>query len=135
MFDSDEQFGKSPHTDPRLGVEFLEEVVMAWNPFRAAFDSVKRRQMRKELLQLMKDRCKRKGDAIQFEDLDMANPADERAAIIAVLLEEVVKRDPSFSLVMFKGGPALVKTSDVDALDPVLQMQNSDFIIKTKDMK
>ena len=108
---------------------------MAWNPFRAAFDSVKRRQMRKELLQLMKERCKRKGDAIQFEDLDMANPADERAAIIAVLLEEIVKRDPTFSLVMFKGGPSLVKTSDVDSLDPFLREHNKDFIVGSKDMK
>jgi hypothetical protein len=108
---------------------------MAWNPFRVAFDSMKRRQMRKELLLLMKERCKRKGDAIQFEDIDMNNPADERAAIIAVLLEEIVKRDPSFSLVLYKGGPALVKTSDVEALDPFLREQNRDFIVGADSMK
>ena len=106
-----------------------------WNPFRRSSDTTKRDQLRKEVMQLINARCTAKGSSCQFEDLKIDDPTDERAGIIAVLLEEIVKADPTLALFMWPGGPAIVRVKDYNDLSEDMQAANQGFFITADKVK
>jgi len=103
-----------------------------WNPFRRSSDTSKRDQLRREIMEKINTRCLNKGDAVQFEDLKMDDPEDERAGTLAVVMEEIVRADPTLGIFMWPGGPAIVRTSDYTALSSDMQTANQSFFITAK---
>ncbi len=93
------------------------------------FDQAEVKDTAANILQLMKLRCKNKGDALHFENIDINDPEDNKSAIIAFILSEIVKSDKRFSLVIWPTGPALVKTSDVDAINAADRQLDDQWII------
>jgi hypothetical protein len=93
------------------------------------FDQAEVKDTATNILQLMKLRCKNKGDALHFENIDINDPEDNKSAIIAFILSEIVKSDKRFSIVIWPTGPALVKTSDVDAISAEDRQLDDQWII------
>ena len=81
----------------------------------SGIDMSKVEEMKKEILQLMKHRCKNNGDAIHFENVNIYNPEDNEGAIIGYAISEIVKADKRFAIVMWPTGPSLVKQADVES--------------------
>lgn len=96
-----------------------------------ALDPVKRASLRGELLQLMRLRLRKPGDSFQFEGLDL-QADDPKSLALRLVIEDIIRDYRGVSLVQWPGGPAIVRTADVDALAGWLREINegTDFIIR-----
>ena len=100
----------------------------------SGIDMSKVEEMKKEILQLMKHRCKNNGDAIHFENVNINDVNDNEGAIIAYALSEIVKADRRFAIVMWPTGPSLVKQADVDSINSEDRKLDDRYIITNADI-
>ncbi len=87
---------------------------MSWNPIRKIHDSLHRKKIKSELLAIM-DRTKKAGEGFSIENDD---------GTLTPVIEEILRERPEFSLTVWLSGPAIVRTSDVDALEGVIRETN-----------
>lgn len=88
-----------------------------WNPLKTLHDSKKRREYKVALLDLLK-RTTKAGDGIQ-----LTMPATE-TGIWSPVIEEILRENRQYTLAMWPEGPAIVRTADVDALNPQFREVN-----------
>lgn len=75
---------------------------------KESFDSKKRDQIEKEITQAMKRLAGGQGFEFQIA------PGEE--GIMALVIEGIMQKNPGYSLVAWKNGPAIVRRKDVDAI-------------------
>ena len=97
----------------------------------SALDSQKRLELKNQILDLMRKRHRAIDRGLQFEGVTLDNPQPEHFALILVL-KDILQTHKEYSVVQWSGGIALVRTAQVDALNPDYQKVNekSDFIIR-----
>ena len=97
----------------------------------AITDSLKRAKIKADILALAKKQLAQPERGFQFEGINFNNPTPE-AANILLLLQEIVTEHKEYSLVNWNGGPALVRTQDVENLQSEYRDVNekANFIIR-----
>lgn len=102
---------------------------MTLNP--AITDSLKREKIKADIIDLARKVLVKPDAGFQFEGINFSNPTPE-AATILILLQEICSTHREYSLVNWNGGPALVRTADVDRLSESYRTVNekANFIIR-----
>jgi hypothetical protein len=97
----------------------------------SALDPLKRAELKAQLLDLMRKRHRAIDRGLQFEGVTLDNPTPENFALVLVI-KDILQENREFSVVQWSGGIALVRTAQVDAINPDYQKVNesADFIIR-----
>lgn len=100
-------------------------------PTSLALDSKKRNSIEAELLELIRKRHPAIDRGLQFEGVTLDNP-DEKNLPLILVLQSILQKHRDLSLVQWPGGIALVRTGQVDRLNPEYQQVNeaANFIIR-----
>lgn len=96
-----------------------------------ALDPQKRLELKNELLALLRRRHRGIDRGLQLEGVSLDNPTPENFALVLVI-QDILKETREFSVVQWSGGIALVRTAQVDSINPEYQKINeaADFIIR-----
>lgn len=94
-------------------------------------DSKKRAEVKAALLNLAREKLNKPDSGFQFEGISFSNPTPE-AATLLLILQEICTETQMYSIVNWNGGPALVRTADVDRLSDTYRHVNekANFIIR-----
>lgn len=97
----------------------------------AVLDPQKRLELKNQLLSLLRTRHPGIDRGLQFEGVTLDNPTPENFALVLVI-KDILQQHREFSVVQWTGGIALVKTAQVEAINPDYQRVNekADFIIR-----
>lgn len=87
---------------------------MSWNPIRRIMDTNKRKQIKRELVDLLK-RTQKAGEGIAIENDDGA---------MTNIIEWILRDHPEFGLAVWPSGPAIVRRKDIDGLDALYRDKN-----------
>lgn len=94
-------------------------------------DTKKREALKLELLAFARKHLQKPDSSFQFEGISFDNPTPE-AATLLLIVQEICRETRQYSLVNWPGGPALVRTEDVDRLTEAYRNVNekSNYIIR-----
>lgn len=97
----------------------------------AITDTKKREQIKQSILLLAQQKLNKPDSGFQFEGISFDNPTPE-AATLLLILQEICTETRLYSIVNWKGGPALVRTADVDRLSEAYRNVNekANYIIR-----
>lgn len=104
-------------------------MTMTLNP--AITDSKKREQIKQSILLLAQQKLNKPDSGFQFEGIRFDDPTPE-AATLLLILQEICTETRQYSIVNWNGGPALVRTADVERLSETYRTVNekANFIIR-----
>lgn len=97
----------------------------------AITDSLKREKIKNQILELARQKVVKPESGFQFEGIRFDNPTPE-AATVLLILQEICAEHREYCIVNWNGGPALVRTQDVDNLKEEYRTVNerANFIIR-----
>lgn len=97
----------------------------------AALDSKFRQNLKFELLELIRKRHPAIDRGLQFEGVNMAS-LDDKGLAVVLTVQEILQQNRDLSLVQWPGGIALVRTQQVEQLNPDFQHVNetANYIIR-----
>ena len=99
--------------------------------FSPVLDSVKRAELKVELLNLLKQRHRVIERGIQLEGVSLDNPTPETLTLVLVI-QDIIREHREYSVIQWPGGISIVRTAGIDNLNKDFQQvnENSNYIVR-----
>ena len=113
-----------------IGKRFYVALMSNTN-FSPVLDSVKRAELKVELLNLLKQRHRVIERGIQLEGVSLDNPTPETLTLVLVI-QDIIREHREYSVIQWPGGISIVRTAGIDNLNKDFQQvnENSNYIVR-----